>query len=98
MKINNALPPLEIRAPTVSQPSVAEKPGSSFAETLESAVESVNAAQKDAAEKAGGMALGTVSIDEAMITMEKADVTFKLMSQVRNKVVEAYRDVMRMNF
>ncbi|HPC02728.1 MAG TPA: flagellar hook-basal body complex protein FliE [Syntrophales bacterium] len=38
----------------------------------------------------------TGSIHEAMIALEKADVSFKVMMQVRNKILEAYQEIMRM--
>jgi flagellar hook-basal body complex protein FliE len=72
--------------------------GPSFMETMETAVASVDGAQKEAAQKAGEMAAGVTSIDEAMIAIEKADTGFRLMTQVRNKVVDAYREMMRLNF
>ena len=102
------LPPIDRSSPKVDQAqtgglpsgvgSVAPSGGASFGEVMESAVASVNEAQKTAATKAGQMGAGKVPIDEAMITMEKADLSFRMMTQVRNKVVDAYREVMRMNF
>lgn len=38
----------------------------------------------------------SASIHEAMIALEKADISFKAMMQVRNKIIEAYQEVMRM--
>lgn len=72
--------------------------GAGFSELIGAAVESVNAAQVEAQAKAGEMSAGITSIDEAMIAMEKADLGFRMMTQVRNKVVDAYREIMRMNF
>ena len=72
--------------------------GTSFAQTVERAVEAVNAAHHEAAQKAGEMAAGVTPIDEALMTMEKADMQFRLLTQVRNKVIDAYREIMRMNF
>ena len=37
------------------------------------------------------------NVHETMLMMEKADMSFRLMMQVRNKVIDAYREVMRMN-
>ena len=70
----------------------------SFTDALEQAVNAVNEAQKVSAVKAGEMSTGKTSIDEAMISMEKADLGFRMMTQVRNRVIDAYREVMRMNF
>ena len=36
------------------------------------------------------------NIHETMMSIEKADMSFRLMMQVRNKVIEAYREIMRM--
>ena len=38
----------------------------------------------------------SASIHEAMIALEKADISFRAMMQVRNKIIEAYQEVMRM--
>ena len=38
---------------------------------------------------------GKASLHDTMIAMEEASVSFKLMMQVRNKIVEAYQEVMR---
>lgn len=96
------LPPVGGADRAASRPAVTEiggqGGGTSFSEVMESAVASVNEGQKNAAQKAGEMAAGVTPIDEAMITMEKADLGFRMMTQVRNKVVDAYKEVMRMNF
>ena len=43
------------------------------------------------------MAVGkTENLHDAMISMEKAETALKLMVQVRNKAIEAYHEVMRM--
>ncbi|MBP9020013.1 MAG: flagellar hook-basal body complex protein FliE [Syntrophobacterales bacterium] len=38
----------------------------------------------------------SASIHEAMVALEKADISFKAMMQVRNKIIEAYQEIMRM--
>jgi len=72
--------------------------GPGFVEAIESAMRAVNDSQVEAQQKAGEMAAGVTSIDEAMIAMEKADLGFRMVTQVRNKVIDAYREIMRMNF
>ena len=42
------------------------------------------------------MLLGKVDIHQAMIAMEKAGISFSLLHQVRNKLITAYEEVMRM--
>ncbi len=69
----------------------------SFADTLKEAVNTVNALQKDSDKKMQDLATGKAkNIPEVMIASEKADIAFKLMVQVRNKIIDAYHEVMKM--
>ena len=69
----------------------------SFHDMVEKAFNKVNKLQFDANRSVAEIATGgTASIHETMIALEKANLSFQLMMQVRNKVVEAYREVMRM--
>jgi len=71
--------------------------GKSFADTLTEAVDHVNQLQKVADKKMEDLATGKAkSIPDVMIAAEKADVALKLMVQVRNKIIEAYQEIMRM--
>ncbi|RME15109.1 MAG: flagellar hook-basal body complex protein FliE [Bdellovibrio sp.] len=73
------------------------KEENSFSATLKSAIEKVNALQVDADKKAEDLAVGKAkSIHEVMIAAEKADIAFKLMVQVRNKLLDAYQEIMKM--
>ena len=73
------------------------EPGKSFADTLKDAVQNVNAAQKEADVKMQDLATGkTQNIHDVMLSAEKADISLKLMVQVRNKIVEAYQEIMKM--
>jgi flagellar hook-basal body complex protein FliE len=62
------------------------------------AINTVNESSIAADKTAGKMATGKAAIDEAMVMLEKADIQFRLMTQVRNKVVSAYQEVMKLNF
>lgn len=70
-----------------------------FSEVLQTSVNHVNDTQKAAAklQKAFEMGDKETSIAEVMVAMQKADVSFKAMTEVRNKLVDAYREVMRMS-
>lgn len=71
--------------------------GKSFADTLKDAVHSVDDLQKTADHAMASLATGkTKNIPEVLITAEKADIAMKLMVQVRNKIIEAYQEVMKM--
>ena len=69
----------------------------SFATLLQHSLEQVNGLQHDADAAARAFALGQApSVHETMISMEKADISLRLTTKIRNKVVEAYQDIMRM--
>ena len=69
----------------------------SFADSLKEAVNQVNTAQKDSDRKMQELATGkTQNIHETMIAAEKADIALRMMVQVRNKMIEAYQEIMKM--
>lgn len=71
--------------------------GKSFADTLKDAVSNVNETQKAADKAMEDLATGrTDNIADVMVTTEKADIALKLMVQVRNKIIDAYQEVMKM--
>lgn len=69
----------------------------SFGEFFGQALKDVDALQKDADAKIEGMMTGddSVTTHQAMIALEKADIAFQLMNQIRGKIVRAYEEVMR---
>ena len=68
-----------------------------FSETLKEALEEVNELQNRSTEEIGRALEGDLKdVHSAMLALQKADLSFQLMLQVRNKLVQAYRDVMRM--
>lgn len=72
-------------------------PQKSFVDTLNDAVNQVNQMQQEADKKMEDLATGKAkSIPDVMIAAEKADIALKLMVQVRNKVIEAYQEIMKM--
>ena len=70
--------------------------GSDFNKILSSSIQAVNKLQTQANESVQGMVLGKTDIHTAMIDMEKAGISFRLMMAVRNKMISAYEEVMRM--
>jgi len=70
---------------------------SSFYDMLGKAVQGVNNQLVQASHDAAKMAAGKeVDITQTMIDIAKADLSFKLVLQVRNKALSAYEEVMRM--
>ncbi len=75
----------------------AEKGSGSFAQVLKSSLAEVNAMQQKADAQISALATGDkASMHETMIAMEQADVSFRFIMQVRNKIVEAYQEILRM--
>lgn len=71
--------------------------GGSFVDTLKEAINNVNSLQKVADTKMQELATGrSQNIHETMIATEKADLALRLMVQVRNKVIDAYQEIMKM--
>jgi flagellar hook-basal body complex protein FliE len=69
----------------------------SFGGFLMSAINGINQAQNDADHAIQELATGKEQdIHQTMIAIEKAEVSFQLMMQVRNKIVAAYETIMRM--
>ncbi|MBI4404608.1 MAG: flagellar hook-basal body complex protein FliE [Deltaproteobacteria bacterium] len=74
-----------------------ESAPTSFASFLSQSIGQVNELVNEADQKSGDLAVGkTENLHDAMITFEKAESAFKLLVQVRNKAVEAYHEIMRM--
>jgi flagellar hook-basal body complex protein FliE len=68
-----------------------------FAAVLKSSLSEVNSMQQQADQAITALATGEkTSLHDTMIAMEQADVSFRLMMQVRNKIVEAYQEILRM--
>lgn len=80
-----------------TQEEKSSKKTSDFAEILKEAFEKVNQVQKNAEKMASDFALGKISnIHEVIIEAEKATIALRLTTEVRNKIIEAYREIMRM--
>ena len=105
-----ALPRVDLKAPEVTpMPSPIEigKPqtigstppasGDSFANMLGRMVTDVNAQQTVANQTVNALQSGqNVPLHQAVIAMEEANVSFQLMVEVRNRLLESYQEIMRM--
>lgn len=93
------LSPLSPLSPsTAIQPGIDSAPtGGTFASTLGNMVAEVSGKQAAASEAVAGLATGAgVPLHKAVIAMEEASVSFQLMVEVRNKLLESYQELMRM--
>jgi len=93
------------------QPAVEMRPGADigrsgqaqgaskpFTEFLAEQVEAVNGTQIEADKVVSSFTTGrSGNLHEMMIALDKADVTFRMLTRVRNKVLDAYQEIMRMS-
>jgi len=88
-----------LSTPSVLQPEKSQKleSGSNFGSLLQHYVNDINHANKSAGKAAENLAVnGVGSPSETMIALKKAGLSFQLLVAARGKVVDAYREVMRM--
>ncbi|NRB38134.1 MAG: flagellar hook-basal body complex protein FliE [Pseudomonadales bacterium] len=94
------------KAPGIAEPSALSSPEQlknpnqvEFSTLIRDSLDSVNALQKDSMKMKEAFAKEdpNISLAQVMVSMQKADVSFKAVTEVRNKFVDAYREVMRMS-
>jgi flagellar hook-basal body complex protein FliE len=68
-----------------------------FADSLGQMVNAVQTTDSEANAAIGSMLDGTGDVHDAMIALQRADMTLEFTVQVRNKLVQAYQEVMRMS-
>jgi len=72
-------------------------PKEDFGQVLKTAISDIDKLQKSADQAIVKLETdNSGSLHEAMIALEKADISFRAMMQVRNKIIEAYQEIMRM--
>ena len=69
----------------------------SFSRILEDFLKEVNSQQLSARKVERALSEGKVkNVEEAMFTIEKADLSLRLLTEIRNKALESYQEIMRM--
>jgi flagellar hook-basal body complex protein FliE len=77
----------------------ADAAGTGFSGVLSNALQQVNQLSGSADQQVGNLLNGGhADMSSVMVAVEKADVAFQLMMQVRNKIVSAYQDIEKMQF
>lgn len=96
----NQLRAVAAQAASTSAPQSAQAVGSGqdFAALLKSAVDEVNSAQMDARQLTRQFEAGNpdVNLQDVVLSLQKASLSFQTMVQVRNKLVSAYQEIMNM--
>lgn len=69
----------------------------SFADVLKDSISKAGELEKEAENEVQKLAkMESQDIHSTMIAIEKADLTFQMMMQIRNKIISAYEEIMRM--
>ena len=94
---------MTIRNQPILVPGSALQPGAGtpaadggFKSVLKTAIQDVNTLQLQADDAVAKLQANKGSMHEALIAMEKASLSFQTMLQVRNKIVDAYQEIMKM--
>jgi flagellar hook-basal body complex protein FliE len=95
MKIDDGLD--QIKGSVIPETTTSKNSDKSFAATLSDAIKGVNEMQKASDKASQDLATGkTDNVADVMIAAEKADIALRVMVQVRNKIIDAYNEVMKM--
>ena len=88
---------LSTKAPLTEPKPAPQTANTDFGAHLNKALGEVNALQEKADQAIQQLVgEGKGDLQDTMVALEKADVSFRLMMQIRNKVLEAYQEIMRM--
>ena len=88
----------QVRTPEPQAPAIGgEQQGGSFGDALKGALQSVSATQKKADDLSAGYERGEVTdIAKVMLARQESGIAFEATLQVRNRLLSAYQDIMRM--
>jgi flagellar hook-basal body complex protein FliE len=82
--------------PAPTAPAASGTAGAGFSEALGRVVNAVETTTSAANTAVANMLEGTGDVHDAMIALQRAEMTFELTVQMRNKLIQAYQDIMRM--
>lgn len=71
---------------------------SGFGRAIKAAIDNTNSLEKDADASILKLLEGKEDVHKTMIALQKADISMRMLLAVRNKVIDAYRDIMHMQF
>ena len=77
---------------------VDNKNAEGFDKVFKGAIDNVNKLEKDSNQSIMDLLNGKADVQETMISLQKADISMRLFLAIRNKAVDAYREIMHMSF
>lgn len=96
--IHGEMQAMMLQASNTQTPATGQKVGADFGQLLENAINNVNALQKTSSDLQTRFDQGDadVSLSDVMIARNKSSVAFEATIQIRNKLVESYKELMNM--
>jgi flagellar hook-basal body complex protein FliE len=85
-----------LKGGSAPKPAAAASGTPGFGDALHTILSSVDSSAGEANTAVTGMLEGTGDVHDAMLALQRAETTFQLTMQVRNKLIAAYQDIMRM--
>jgi len=96
IRIKPIIPPVVGEGPGAASGTAAQASGA-FLGSLKEAIAKANDVQLEASQAVDKLMTGeSQNVHQTMIALQKADVSFQLMMQIRNKIVSAYEEIQRM--
>ncbi len=86
------------QAPIRDSEKTKGKGSTPFGEAIKGAINKVNRLEGEANRSIVDLLQGKADIHETMIALQKVDISMRLLLTIRNKAIEAYREIMRMSF
>jgi len=89
----------KLQLPEIRKPEglAKETGGANFGDVLKEAISQTDQLQKQSNNEIGKLMAGeSQDLHATLIAVQKADLSFQMMMQVRNKIVQAYQEIMRM--
>lgn len=79
----------------IGQTASKEAAGSRFSEIVSSLISEVNEKQNVAQDNAVGLAKGEVDIMDTVVALNEADLSLRMMMQIRDRALDAYQQILR---
>jgi flagellar hook-basal body complex protein FliE len=97
IRVRSALTTPTGNGPEPPGASPRNRAGGGFLGSLKEAIAKANEIQLEASEAVNKLMTGeSQNVHQTMIALQKADVSFQLMMQIRNKIISAYEEIQRM--
>ncbi|GGD68410.1 flagellar hook-basal body complex protein FliE [Paenibacillus nasutitermitis] len=94
--LSQVLPTRSANANAVSEKSTPAEMTQNFGDFLQKALDSVSAQESNVSALTDQFMVGKVDVSQVMIAASQAEISLQLTTQIRNKVIDAYQEIMRM--